>query len=82
MRRSRRRRRSDRLAGLLPDEALQDALRGLKPEELTGPGGLLTQLAGRVIETALDAELTEHLGHPPGRVPAARTSVTGRPPRR
>jgi len=30
------------------------------------PGGLLTQLAGRVIETALGAELTEHLGHPPG----------------
>ncbi|MBW8856712.1 MAG: transposase, partial [Bradyrhizobium sp.] len=32
------------------------------------PGGLLTQLAGRVIETALGAELTEHLGHPPGGV--------------
>ena len=31
-----------------------------------GPGGLLTQLAGRVIETALGAELTEHLGYPPG----------------
>jgi putative transposase len=26
----------------------------------------LTELAGRVIETALAAELTEHLGHPPG----------------
>jgi hypothetical protein len=40
----------DRLAGLLPAEALQDALEGLEPEEITGPGGLLTQLAGRVIE--------------------------------
>ncbi len=59
----------DRLAGLLPAEALEDALRGLEPEEITGPGGLLTQLAGRVIETALGAELTEHLGHPPGGVP-------------
>ena len=58
----------DRLAGLLPAEALEDALRGLEPEEITGPGGLLTQLAGRVIETALGAELTEHLGHPPGGV--------------
>jgi putative transposase len=59
----------DRLAGLLPPEALEDALKGLEPEEITGPGGLLTQLAGRVIETALGAELTEHLGHPPGGVP-------------
>jgi len=59
----------DRLAGLLPDEALEDALQGLAPEQIIGPGGLLTQLAGRVIETALGAELTEHLGHPPGGAP-------------
>jgi putative transposase len=59
----------DRLAGLLPADALEDALAGLEPEEITGPGGLLTQLAGRVIETALGAELTEHLGHRPGGVP-------------
>jgi putative transposase len=58
----------DRLAGLLPADALQDALKGLEPDEITGPGGLLTQLAGRVIETALGAELSEHLGHPPGGV--------------
>src|ERR1044072_5735550 len=48
--------------------ALEEALAGLDPEQITGPGGLLTQLAGRVIETALGAELTEHLGHPPGGV--------------
>ena len=59
----------DRLAGLLPEDALQDALAGLAPEEITGPGGLMTQLAGRVIETALGAELTEHLGYPPGQAP-------------
>jgi putative transposase len=59
----------DRLAGLLPDDALQDALKGLEPDEITGPGGLLTQLAGRVIETALGAELTEHLGYPAGEAP-------------
>jgi putative transposase len=59
----------DRLAELLPSDALEDALKGLEPDEITGPGGLLTQLAGRVIETALGAELTEHLGHPPGGVP-------------
>ena len=48
----------DRLAGLLPEDALEDALKGLEPDEITGPGGLLTQLAGRVIETALGAKPT------------------------
>lgn len=60
----------DRLAGLLPADALEDALEGLEPGEITGPGGLLTQLAGRVIETALGAELSGHLGYPPGQAPA------------
>jgi putative transposase len=59
----------DRLAGLLPAAELEDALKGLTPEQITGPGGLLTQLAGRVVETALGAELTEHLGYPPGQGP-------------
>ena len=59
----------DRLAGLLPREELEDVLEGLDPEQITGPGGLLTQLAGRVIETALGAELSEHLGYPPGQSP-------------
>jgi putative transposase len=71
----------DRLEGLLPREALEEALDGLEPGEVTGPGGLLSQLAGRVIETALGAELTEHLGHPPGGVPAGanvRNGVTAK----
>src|SRR3954453_15355126 len=55
----------DRLPGLLPRDALQDALNGLEPDEITGPGGLVSQLAGRGLETALGAELTEHLGYPP-----------------
>lgn len=56
----------DRLADLLPDGALDEAVKGLRPEELSGPGGLLSQLAGRVVQAALEAEMTEHLGHPPG----------------
>jgi transposase-like protein len=60
---------ADRLAELLPAGALEDALEGLEPEEITGPGGLLTQLAGRVIETALGAELAGHLGYPAGQAP-------------
>src|SRR3954468_9558769 len=63
----------DRLAGLLPEEALHDALAGLAPEQITGPGGLMTQLAGRVLETALGAELSEHLGYPPGQAPPGGT---------
>lgn len=58
-----------RLADLLPADVLDDALAGLAPEEITGPGGLITQLAGRVVEAALGAELSEHLGYPPGEAP-------------
>lgn len=67
----------DRLAGLLPEGALEDAVRGLEPSELSGPGGLLSQLAGRVVEAALQAELTEHLGHPAGGVPAGSNVRNG-----
>src|SRR3954462_13640825 len=74
----------DRLAGLLPADALQDALAGLGAEEITGPGGLGTQLAGRVLETALSAELSEHLGYPPGQAPpgGAGNTRNGSTPKR
>jgi len=65
---------TDRLAGLLAGDELEKALEGLEPEQITGPGGLLTQLAGRVIETALGAELTEHLGYPAGQAPPGGTA--------
>ena len=41
---------------------------------LTGPDGLLKQLTKTVLETALDEELTEHLGHE-RRAPAAGGNV-------
>src|SRR6201993_3188603 len=41
---------------------------------LTGPDGLLKQLTKTVLETALDEELTEHLGHQ-RRAPAAGGNV-------
>ncbi|MBW3087126.1 hypothetical protein KEM60_03356 [Austwickia sp. TVS 96-490-7B] len=31
--------------------------------DLTGPGGLLKQLTKMVIQTALDEEMSEHLGY-------------------
>lgn len=34
--------------------------------KLTGDGGLLQQLTKRVLESALEGELTDHLGHEPG----------------
>ena len=34
--------------------------------ELTGEGGLLRHLTKRVLESALEGELTDHLGHEPG----------------
>src|SRR3954467_9803752 len=37
---------------------------------LTGPGGLLSGLTKQVLETALNAEMTEHLGHEHGATPA------------
>ena len=74
----------DRLAGLLPEDVLQDALAGLRPEQITGPGGLMTQLAGRVLETALGAEMAEHLGYPPGQAPpgGAGNARNGSTPKR
>jgi putative transposase len=48
------------LAERLVERARADGL------ELTGPNGLLAGLTRRVLETALETELTEHLGYEPG----------------
>jgi putative transposase len=45
-------------------ELLDELLAGYsKPEDLTGPEGLLKRLTGALVERALHAELTEHLGY-------------------
>ena len=44
---------------------------------LVGPGGLLNQLTKNVLETALEAELTEHLGHEHGQTPIAENMRNG-----
>src|SRR3954471_23840590 len=71
----------DRLGELLPEGALDAAVKGLQPEELSGPGGLLSQLAGRVVEAALEAEMTEHLGHDAGGVPQGANVRNGHTPK-
>jgi putative transposase len=56
-----------------PSEAVDEALLTELMERaraggvsLTGEGGLLQQLTKRVLESALEGELTAHLGHEPG----------------
>ncbi|MCT2980253.1 IS256 family transposase [Propionibacterium freudenreichii] len=44
---------------------------------LVGPGGLLSQLTKHVLETALEAEMTEHLGHEHGGTPAGSNMRNG-----
>jgi len=44
---------------------------------LVGPGGLLNQLTKSVLETALEAELTEHLGHEHGGTPPTSNMRNG-----
>lgn len=49
-----------------PTELLDQLLAGYsKPEDLTGPEGLLKQLTGALVERALEAEMTDHLGYEP-----------------
>jgi putative transposase len=54
------------------DELLKELLADYKkPEDLLGPGGLLKQLTAALVEKALQAEMTEHLGY-------EKHAVTGR----
>lgn len=46
--------------------------------ELTGPNGLLKLFTKNVLETALNEEMTEHLGHEKNRAEAGRPSVNVR----
>ena len=56
----------------LPDDVVDELLAGAKTEEeIVGPGGLLSQLTKRLVERALEVEITDHLGYerhqePPG----------------
>jgi putative transposase len=60
--------------GRLSDELIDELLAGARTEEeLVGPGGLLADLTRRLVERALSAELTEHLGYAPHREPPGGT---------
>ncbi len=48
----------------ITDELLDQLLANYqKPEDLIGTDGILKQLTKKLVERALDAELTHHLGH-------------------
>jgi putative transposase len=68
----------------LSDELIDELLAGARTEEeIVGPGGVLAQLTKRLVERALQAELTEHLGYephqePPGGVGNTRNGSTAK----
>ena len=45
------------------DRMLDELLKGKKPEEILGQEGLLKELTKRLVERALQAEMTAHLGY-------------------
>ncbi len=45
------------------DRMLDKMLKGKKPEEILGEEGLLKELTKRLVERALEGEMTEHLGY-------------------
>jgi putative transposase len=61
----------------LGDELIDELLAGARSEEeIVGPGGLLAELTRRLVERALAAELTEHLGYEPHQEPPGGTGNT------
>jgi putative transposase len=68
----------------LSDELIDELLAGAQTEEeIVGPGGLLSRLTKRLVERALDVELTDHLGYergqaPPGGAGNARNGTTSK----
>jgi len=66
----------------IADEVLDALLAGVSTaQEIAGPGGVLAHLTRRLLNRALEAELTAHLGYEPGRAPAggAGNSRNGQP---
>src|SRR6202042_3596493 len=68
---------AEEVKALLPDELIDELLAGARAEEeIAGPGGLLGQLTKRLVERAMEVELTDHLGYEPHQEPAGGTGNT------
>ena len=69
----------DRVKQFLPDEVLDELLAGAQGEqEIVGPGGLLSQLTKRLVERAMEVELTDPLGYEPHAEPPGGAGNEGR----
>jgi putative transposase len=69
----------------IPDEVIDELLAGAQTEqEIAGPGGLLSQLTKRLVERAMEVELTDHLGYAPHAEPpgGAGNTRNGTSPKR
>src|ERR1700757_4885316 len=67
----------DEIRRVLPDELVDELLAGARTEEeIVGPGGLLSQLTKRLVERAMEVELTDHLGYEPHAEPPGGTGNT------
>src|SRR5271170_3009393 len=54
----------------IPDEVIDELLAGAgTEEEIAGPGGLLAELTKRLVERAMEVELTDHVGYEPHQEP-------------
>ena len=68
----------------ISDEVIDELLAGASTEEeIAGPGGLLADLTKRLLERAMEVELTDHLGYephqePPGGAENQRNGSTGK----
>ena len=61
----------------IPDEVIDQLLAGAcTEEEIAGPGGLLAELTKRLVERAMEVELTGHLGYEPHAEPPGGTGNT------
>src|SRR6202042_3896049 len=76
---------ADEVKALLPDELIDELLAGARAEEeIAGTGGLLGQLTKRLVERAMEVELTDHLGYEPHQEPpgGAGNTRNGSTPKR
>ena len=55
-----RKRKPDRV-----DDMLAELVKGKTPDEILGENGLLKELTKRLVESALEGEMTDHLGYEP-----------------
>ena len=69
---------AERVKELLPDGVIDELLAGASTEEeIAGQGGLLGQLTKRLVERAMEVELTDHLGYETHAEPPGGSGNTG-----